>query len=536
MPDPMLIIRYIVVALTEYSKQKAQYDTGGRWGEIVGMDVTSFETIYGDKEVKISQKKLRTKLHLPKSGIGIGKLSPKALNWSKIGISGKASTGPAKKGDLKSDYKLLLELKFLCQGLYIGYVLECLKVATDGKKYEERYWLYFLGNKDESKASSAAEEEGSSNEVLATTLKKASKRKQVASSSQNADEPQSLELVVLDQEEASDQRELQKKKKKKKITTSSESGNANLENSQQNQLHDTFQVHEETHEKIQSHGSPSPCWSCALMAKCSSLSYHEAELETQGNADEHQEHEVQKYVEETLMSTLSETEVETEVETEQIPEMEAQRSPTEKGEDVEVANLEVSIETLVTINEKHIEEVVRDPLSQDISNYRDEEVEEESVKTLKIGEEDAENEEEAKSLPLQCFHNLPPTNQVTHFNLHNSTFRPILPDEMPELWAKKVEGLIDSALESQRASFQEVLEKTEERHNLMMESTEERHNSGLQEISNSLNKTLEIISQMSSSMSTIMMTYASDSHLQLKEVVEIKHHLAAITRSLRKQT
>ncbi|VFQ98554.1 unnamed protein product [Cuscuta campestris] len=229
------------------------------------------------------------------------------------------------------------------------------------------------------------------------------------------------------------------------------------------------------------------------------------ELETQGNADEHQEDEFQKHVEETSKSTPP-------AEVEKFPEMEVQRSPAETSEDAEVANMEFTAETPVTIIEHHNEEVVRDPLSQDISNYRDEEAEEESVKTLKIGEEDAGNEEEADSTPT-----------------------PTLPDEMPELWAKMVQGLIDSALESQRASFQEVLEKTKERHNLIMERTEERHNSNLKEICNSLNKTLEIKSQMSSSLSTMMITYASDSHLQLKEVVEIKQHLDVITRSLPKQ-
>ncbi|RAL42527.1 hypothetical protein DM860_011145 [Cuscuta australis] len=48
MPDLMLINRYIVVALTDYSKQKAECDPGGRWGEIVGMDVTRSDLGFAD--------------------------------------------------------------------------------------------------------------------------------------------------------------------------------------------------------------------------------------------------------------------------------------------------------------------------------------------------------------------------------------------------------------------------------------------------------------------------------------------------------
>ncbi|VFQ98019.1 unnamed protein product [Cuscuta campestris] len=75
--------------------------------------------------------------------------------------------------------------KFLCQGLYIGHVLESMDVASDGKKYEERYWLYYLSSKGENRASPVAEEEGSSNEVLDVALKKASKRKQVKKSNED---------------------------------------------------------------------------------------------------------------------------------------------------------------------------------------------------------------------------------------------------------------------------------------------------------------------------------------------------------------
>ncbi|VFQ67773.1 unnamed protein product [Cuscuta campestris] len=276
------------------------------------------------------------------------------------------NSGNAKKGDLKNDYELLLELiigclecdygghadditqerafiinslisktqvnwakhffnsitkhigqpghKFLFQGLYIGYVLECLKVAADGMKYEERFWLYYLSIKGESKASSVAKEEGSSNEVHSTTLKKASKKKQVASTSPSAEEPQNLERT-------------------------SES---------------LLLEYQST--------SPPP------------------------------EYEVDDEDTTVFKSIFSNP-----------------ARNTQGGEDAEIANMEVTAETPITIIEHHNEEVVRDSLSQHISNYKDEEAEEESFKTSKIGEEDAGNEEKAES--LQCFHSLPPPYQ-----------------------------------------------------------------------------------------------------------------------------
>ncbi|VFQ67083.1 unnamed protein product [Cuscuta campestris] len=513
----------------------------------------------GDKEVKISQKKLRTKLHLSKSGIDIGKLSPKALNWSEIQISRKVPTGPTKKGDLKNDYKLLLELIIGClecgsgghahdithkRAFIIDVFISKTHVATDGKKYEERYWLYYLSRKGESKASSVAEEEGSSNEVLATTLKKVSKTKQVASSSQNAEEPQNLELVVLDQEKVSDQGELHKKKKK--ISTPSESGNANPENSQQHQ--DTFQVHEGTHEQVQGQSPLSPSSQHLTDERMDSFIkmyiewrawkvddedttvfkpiFSNPAMDTQGgHLEEEAEEEIQEDVEAAAEEIQTNPENSSAPETKQAENLQEDTAIPQTEEETQAEEQIQAIEEAeVPINEHHNEEVVRDPLSQDISDYRNEDLDEASVKMLRIGEEDVRAEKEADSLPLQCFHSPPPTNQVTNFNFHCSTSTPTLPDEMHEPWAKRVQGMIDSALESQRASFQEVLGRTEE-----------RHNSNLQEIRNSLNKTLEIISQMSSSMSTMMMTYASDSHFQLKEVGEIKEHMAAIRRSLQKQ-
>ncbi|VFQ77932.1 unnamed protein product [Cuscuta campestris] len=123
-----------------------------------------------------------------------------------------------------------------------------MKKKLQTKKYEERYWLYYLSSKGENTASSVAED-GSSNEVLAVTFKKASKRKRVVSSSPSAEEPQDLELVNLDEEEVSAQGQLQMKKKRR-ISTPSTSGNVNPENSLQNNPQDSPQQLDEDQLKI----------------------------------------------------------------------------------------------------------------------------------------------------------------------------------------------------------------------------------------------------------------------------------------------
>ncbi|VFQ88262.1 unnamed protein product [Cuscuta campestris] len=240
----------------------------------------------GGTKVKISQKKLMKKLHLPNSGIEIGRLSSKNLDWKTIGISGQIPSGPAKKADLKNDYKLVLELviaclecgsgghadditqerafiinalvtrtkvnwakhffnsvskhlgkpkqKYLCQGLYLRYILESLDAASDGKKYDARYWLYYLSSNGENRASSTTEDEGPSDNVLIVSLKKSSKRKQVVSPSPSTEAPHNLAVVNLDEEEVPAQGELQKKKKRR-ISAPYTSGNVNPDDLIQNE-------------------------------------------------------------------------------------------------------------------------------------------------------------------------------------------------------------------------------------------------------------------------------------------------------------
>ncbi|VFQ98596.1 unnamed protein product [Cuscuta campestris] len=184
----------------------------------------------GGRKVKLSQKNLGEKLHLPNSGLEIERFPVKYLDWNIIGISGQAPSGQVKKADLNNDYKLVLELvivclecgsgghadditqerafiinalitkskvnwaahffkfiskhlgkhnqKYLCQGLYIRHILESIGAASKGKKYEERYWLYYLSSKGENRSgASATAEESSSDNVPFINLTKTAKRK-----------------------------------------------------------------------------------------------------------------------------------------------------------------------------------------------------------------------------------------------------------------------------------------------------------------------------------------------------------------------
>ncbi|VFR02628.1 unnamed protein product, partial [Cuscuta campestris] len=199
----------------------------------------------GGTKVKISQKKLEEKLNLPNSGNEIGRLPAKNLDWKTVGISRQIPSGPAKKSDFKNDYKLILELVIACLECGSGghsdditqeraFIINALitrsktmGVALEGKKYDARYWLYYLSSKGENKISSSVEESSSDN-VLIRSLKKSVKRKQVVSSSPSAEAPHTLAVVNLEEqeEEVSAQGELQRKKKRK-ITSPPTSGNVN---------------------------------------------------------------------------------------------------------------------------------------------------------------------------------------------------------------------------------------------------------------------------------------------------------------------
>ncbi|VFQ87049.1 unnamed protein product [Cuscuta campestris] len=212
--------------------------------------------------------------------------------------------------------------------------------------------------------------------------------------------------------------------------------------------------------------------------------------------------------------------------------VEAQRSSAKAEKETQMAELEAS-KSPVAIFETQNEAEERDSLSRDISNFTLREAEEESERTLKINDEEYV-QDDAESLPMQLFQRTPSSHQVTNFHFHSSSI-PTLPDEVPEIWSKKVQGLIESALASQHASFRQEIEQMEARHNKLIEKSEETQCSNLKEISKSVDKTLEILSLLSNTVSNTMETYASDSYLQLKEVNKIREQIATVTVSLQKQ-
>ncbi|VFQ64833.1 unnamed protein product [Cuscuta campestris] len=196
-----------------------------------------------------------------------------------------------------------------------------------------------------------------------------------------------------------------------------------------------------------------------------------------------------------------------------------------------MAELEIS-ETQVAISEEENTAEERDSLSRDISDFALE-TEGESERTLKVTDEE-DVQEDAESLPMQLFQRTPSSHQVTNFHFHSSS-TPGLPDEIPEIWTKKVQGLIESALASQHAFFRQEIEQMEVRHTQLIEKSEGKHSADLKEISKSVQKTLEIISLLSKTVSNTMEIYASDSQLHLKEINKVKEQIASVTVSLQKE-
>ncbi|VFQ86587.1 unnamed protein product [Cuscuta campestris] len=444
----------------------------------------------GGTKVKLSQKKLGEKLRLPNSGVEIGKFPAKNLDWNIIGISGQIPSGPAKKADLNNDYKLVLELviaclecgsgghadditqerafiinslitktkvnwvahffksiskhlgkhnqKYLCQGLYIGHILESMGAAVKGKKYEN-----YLSSKGENRASaSATAEESSSDNVPLIHMAKTAKRKQVVSPSISIEAPQNLALVSVEEaEEVSDHGELQRKKKRK-INSPSTSRNVNPdelkdkepaeETSAQNRS--TQQLEEEI-PQVQSLPTPSP----------------------QPQMDDADNQFWQLYYDWRAWKVGNSAE--------QLMDWDQQLK-----------------------NEKIIKKCLGIPVNHSCEEILDD-------------------------------------YWVTNFHFHSSS-TPTLPDIVPEIWTKKVQGLIESALASQHASFRQEIEQMEAKYTKLIEKSEEKHNTDLKEISKSVHKTLEIISLLSETVSNTMEIYASDSQLQLKEITNVKEQIA----------
>ncbi|VFQ67160.1 unnamed protein product [Cuscuta campestris] len=198
----------------------------------------------------------------------------------------------------------------------------------------------------------------------------------------------------------------------------------------------------------------------------------------------------------------------------------------------QMAEVEVS-QTPIAIFEEPNEAEDSDSLSRYISNFALDEAEGESERTLKITDEE-DVQEDAESLPLQLFQRTSSPHQVTNFHFHSSS-TPTLPDEIPETWTKKVQGLIESALASQHASFRQEIEQMEAKYTQLLEKSEEKHSAYLKEIGKSVDKTLETISLLSDTVSNTMEIYASDSQLQFKEFNKVKEQIASVTVGLQKQ-
>ncbi|VFQ77454.1 unnamed protein product [Cuscuta campestris] len=550
----------------------------------------------GGIKVKLSQKKLGEKLRLPNSGVEVGKLPVKNLDWKVIGISGQIPSGPAKKADLNNDYKLILELVIAC--------LEC-GSGVKGRKYETRYWLYYLSSKGENRASaSATAEESSSDNVPLILLAKTAKRKQVVSPSISIEAPQNLALACLEEEEeVSNHGELQRKKKRK-INSPSTSGNVNPDElkekepaeevSVQNQSPQQLEEETPQDQQLKNEKVIKKCLGIPVNHNCEDI-LNDFWVWQRDSEDLHMEYlvstpvsdyeaddedtavfkpvfakatedqvvftvEAQNVLEaaaegfQTFPKTSPASEV---VLTEAIqekaasPPQEQNKEATEEGEfqqliqsqvleilttpserETQMAEVEVSQTPAAVFEEQNAHEE-RDSLSRDISNFALEEAEEEYERTLKVTDEEDE-QEDAQSLPMQLFQRTPSSHQVTHFHFHSSTTT-TFPDEIPEIWTKKVQGLIESALASQHASFRQEIEQMEAKYRQLLEKSEEKHSTDLKEISKSVDKTLEIISLLSKTISNTMEIYTCDSQLQFKEFNKVKEQKASVTISLQKQ-
>ncbi|VFQ98071.1 unnamed protein product [Cuscuta campestris] len=593
----------------------------------------------GGTKVTLSQKKLREKLHLPNSGVEIGRLPPKNLDWSVIGIYGQNPSGPAKKAHLNNDYKLVLELiiaclecgsgghadditqerafiinalitkskvnwaahffnsiskhlgnpnqKYLCQGLYIGLILESLGAASKGKKYEARYWLYYLSSKGENRAgASTTAEESSSDNVLIMSLNKSVKRKQVVSPSPSTEAPQNLAPINLEEEEESSEQEELQRKKKRKITSPSTSGH-NSPTSSQPQVDDAenqfWQLYYDWRAwKVGNSAEQLLSWDQQLknekiIKKCLGLPVNycceqilDVDWVWQRNYEDlHLEH--------LVTSPISEFEVDDEdpavykpvlsktTEDQVVLTSEAQANLETTPEDFQIfpeasyafevvppeaevstpkQNQEGSNEEFQQLLHSEALEILTNPC--EITNPTEAKIPEESTENLemsKIPETNESQEEQAVETQRSSAKAEKETQMaeleaskspVTNFHLHSSSI-PTFPDEVPEIWTKKVQGLIDSALATQHASFRQEIEQMEARQNKLIDKSEETHCSNLKEISKSVDKTLEILSLLSNTVSNTMETYASDSYLQLKEANNIKEQVANVTISLQKQ-
>ncbi|VFQ77919.1 unnamed protein product [Cuscuta campestris] len=536
-----------------------------------------------------NDKKLGEKLRLPNSGTEVGKFPVQNLDWNIIGISGRIPSGAAKKADLNNDYKLVLELVIAC--------LECGSggAASKGKKYEARYWLYYLSSKGENIASaSATAEESSSDNVPLINLAKTAKRKHVVSPSPSVEAPQNLALICLEEEEEiSDNGELQRKKKRK-INSPSTSGNVNPDELKEKEpAEETYvqnrnpqQSEEETPQDQSFPTSSQPqtddadnqfwqlyydwkAWKVGNSAE--QLLNWDQQLKNEkiikkclGIPVNHNCEQIlddywvwQRNPEELHLEYLADTPVS---DCEADDEDTAVFKPVfSKAIEDQVAltseahtTLEVTAEGFQTFPETSPAfETETSPAFQETSHASEmvltEVVQEKATSPPQEQNQETAAEEEEfqqliqsqvlETLTTPCEISNPTETEILEKSAeipeYSSTHT--LPDEIPEIWTKKVQGLIESALASQHASFRQEIKQMEAKYTQLLEKSEEKHSADLKEIGKSVDKTLEIISLLSNTVSNTMEIYASDSQLQFKEFNKVKEQIASVTVGLQKQ-
>ncbi|VFR03224.1 unnamed protein product [Cuscuta campestris] len=588
----------------------------------------------GGRKVKLSQKNLGEKLHLPNSGVEIGRFPVKNLDWNIIGISGQAPSGPAKKADLNNDYKLVLELVIAC--------LECGSGGhADDITQEKAFIINALITKSKNLALVNLEE---AEEVsVQGELQRNKKRKLSSLSTSGYDNPDKLKEKEPAEEISAHNRSPQQLEEEipqvQSLPTPSPQPQMDDADNQFWQLYydwrawkvgnsaeqlldwdqqlknekiikkclgipvnhsceeilDDYWVWQRNHEDLHLEylaNSPNsefevddedpsvykPVFSKAIEEQVVLTSEAQAVLEAtaedfqifpetspafetvlteavqekaasppqEQNQKTVEEEEFQQLIQSQVLETLTTpceisnpTETEIPEKSAKIPEqstfpetneeeqaIEVQRNSGEAEKETQMAELEVS-KTPIAIFEEQNEAEDSDSLSRYISNFALDEAEGESERTLKITDEE-DVQEDAESLPMQLFQRTPSSHQVTNFHFHSSS-TPTLLDEIPEIWTKKVQGLIESALASQHASFRQDIEQMEARYTKLIEKSEEKHSADLKEISKSVHKTLEIISLLSKTVSNTMEIYASDNHLQLKEINKVKEQIASVT-------
>ncbi|VFQ90803.1 unnamed protein product [Cuscuta campestris] len=262
------------------------------------------------------------------------------------------------------------------------------------KKYDARYWLYYLSSKEENRACSTAEDEGSSDNVLIVSLKKSLKRKQVVSPSPSAEAPHNLAVDNLVEKEQIEE-----------VFTLKQSPQQLDEEIPQNQSFPSPSSQAQTDDEVSKFMQLYYDWrawkeNAATPQQEQNQETSEEELQqllqsqvqeiltTSCEISKPTEPKVpEKSTENLEKSPLPETTEEEALE-EQV--VEVLRSFKEAEEGAQIARME-AFEPPVAIFEQQAADEVRDSLSREISNYANEETEEESVKTLKIDEEDSES-------------------------------------------------------------------------------------------------------------------------------------------------